>query len=279
MFKILFSLLLSATLFAELIDGIAVLVKKEPITLYEIEKAMQADNLDRKEALELLIRKKLEEQEIQERGISVSGEEVYDEIKRMAMQNNMSVSELYDAMYKIRGLDMETLKQRVREKLLSQKLYSAIAFSSMSQPSEEDAKEYYELHKELFSYYRYYDVVAYTSRSKRELQTKRDNPMFYSPSIKSESATLESDKINPQLKRLLANLEENSFSPILPTPDGHFVSFFLKSRRDKQTLPYAQVSSQVKNMIMQDKREKVLRDYFARAKLNAEIEVLRLTKE
>lgn len=141
--KALLSAVLAAALGAQTVGGIAVLVKEKAITLYDIEQEMRQSKLPRDKTIDLLIRKKLEELEIQERGIQVRQEEVIEDIKAMAAQNNMSVSELYDAMLRVRGVDAEQFKKRIEEKLLGQKLYSAIAYSRLSPPDPADEEAYY----------------------------------------------------------------------------------------------------------------------------------------
>ena len=71
------------------------MVKDQPITLYEITKAMEENNIPQEQAVELLERKKLEEIEIKERHISASKQEIFEDIQRMAEQNKMSIIELY----------------------------------------------------------------------------------------------------------------------------------------------------------------------------------------
>ena len=167
--KTVLSMLVSLSLMAEVYDGVAVVVKDEPITLYEIKEAMALSNVDAQKATDILIRQKLEKLEIKERNINVTSSEVYDDIKEMAARNNMSISDLYDAVRETNGLSSTEFKEKMREKLLSQKLYSSIAYSSLSQPSETEMQEYYEIHKEKFLHPAAFDVVIYDAYEKELL--------------------------------------------------------------------------------------------------------------
>ena len=148
MYKIILLPFLFATvLSAELVNGVSAVVKGEPISVYDVKEEMRLTKMDATIARDILIRKKLEAAEIVERKISVNPTEVYEDIKKTAAANKMSVEQLYDAVRESNGLSSAEFKEKVREKLLSQKLYSAIAYASMEAPDEEKMKEYYELHK------------------------------------------------------------------------------------------------------------------------------------
>ncbi len=278
MFKFLPLLLLTSFAYAQMIDGVAILVKKEPITLYDIEQEMRSTNKELKIAVDTLIRKKLEAQEIKERHIKVDSEEVYKDLRMMAEQNHMTLSQLYTAMLKSRGLSEMELKAKVKEKILNQKLYGAIAFSKMSQPSEEDELAYYKLHTDRYSYSENFSVIIYTSASKEKLQEKIDNPMFYSPEVRSESTELQSAQLNPQLAQLLAKTPLNRFSPIIPAPNKVFMSFFIQKKSPPIITPFEKVRADINAALMQERRQSVLNDYFMRLRMNADIEIIRLDR-
>lgn len=274
--KILLLILCFLSLQAKTIDGVAIMVKDQPITLYEITKAMEENNIPQAQAVDLLERKKLEEIEIKERHITASKQEVFDDIQRMAEQNHMSVIELYQAIQSTQGLSETKLKEKIQEKLLNQKLYNAIAFANLSEPSDEEIQEYYRLHKKEFERPSTYSVIIYQCADKAHLQEKIDNPMFYSPDVTSEERTFETAQINPQLADLLDKTPVNGFTQVLPAPNGGFMSFYLKEKGAVNTQDMASLKPQISNAIMGQKRETILKDYFDRQRLNADIKVIRL---
>jgi uncharacterized protein YqeY len=261
---------------AEIYDGVAVVVKDKAITLLDIKKEMIASNLDAKRASDILIRKKLEEIEVQERKINVSSSEVYDDIKKMAARNGMSISEFYDAVRESNGLSSSELKEKVKEKILSQKLYGAIAYSSIAEPSDSEIKEYYELHKDQYKHPSSFTVIIYDSKDKSRLQEKIDNLMFYAPDISTNEQTLPYDRIPPELASLLEKTALKQFTPIVPNGKGGFMSFYIKSIQEPKNISLDDVKSQVVNAIMAQKREQVLGDYFAKLRHNTDINVIRL---
>lgn len=275
MYKIFLTLILVASLNAEITNGVAIVVKGKAITLYDIKKEMQLSKVSEKEASDILVRKKLEEIETDERKISVSSSEVYDDIKKTAARNNLDINGFYEAVRKSSGLSSSDLKVKIREKLLSQKLYSAIAYSSVQEPSEADIQEYYKLHKTKFEHPKSFSVVVYSSQDSARLQQKINNPMFYAPDIATNEQTLPYERISPELAGLLSRTSKNSFTSIVPDGKGGYMSFYIKDMDETANSSVDDARDQIVNMIMGDTREQVLSDYFARLRDNADIEMIR----
>jgi peptidyl-prolyl cis-trans isomerase SurA len=278
MYKIFLTIILVSTLSAEITDGVAVVVKGSAITLYDIKKEMQTSRADAKAATDILIRKTLEKQEIKERKISVSSGEVYDDIKKTAKRNKLSVGEFYEAVRNSSGLTSEELKEKIKEKLLSQKLYSAIAYSGVSEPTEDEIEAYFKVHKNDFAHPSGFKVVIYQSKSKQRLQEKIDNPMFYSPEISSNEQDLPYDRISPELASMLERTALNTFTAAVPDGKGGYMSFYVKEIDTAKETGLESVRSQIMNMIAAEQREQVLGDYFARLRHNADIKMIRNVK-
>lgn len=276
MVRIFLPILLSVSLFAEMIEGVAVVVKGEPITLYDVKKEMALAKTDAKKASDMLIRKKLEELEIQERKINVTATEVYEEIKLTATRNNLSVDEFYAAVRETNGLSSSELKEKMRERLLSQKLYQSIAYASMSQPSDSEIEEYYRLNKEKFSHPSGFKVMIYGAQSQERLQAKIANPMLYAPDVLTNEQELPYDRISPELASLLAKTPPQSFTPVIPDGKGGFMSFYLQEVLQAKEASFEMQKDAIVNALMAEKREQILGDYFEKLRHNAEIVLVRL---
>jgi len=276
MYKFLVSLLFVASVSAEMVGGIAVVVKDQGITMYEIQQEMRSLKISMKNATDKLIRDKLETAEIKERKITVTSTEVYDDIKETAKRNNMSVNDLYEAALNANGVNSAQMKVKVKKKLLSTKLYSAISYSQVTQPTESEVKDYYETHKKKFLHPASFTAVIYQARDKIALIEKIQNPMFHSPDVRMNEQVLPYDRISPELARLLEKTPINGFTPVIPDGQGGHMSFYIKHIEDAQEGGLESVKFQITNIIMADKREQVLSDYFARLRQNADIKILRM---
>ncbi len=272
----LLCLLMLSGLQGKMVDGVAILVKEKPITLYDVEQMMDKERLPLAKAVDLLIREKLEAMEIKARNIHVSPSEVQDRIAQMAAQNKLTVSQLYDAIWSTQHLSRDAFKKELEKTMLTQKLYTAIAMSALEEPDEAQMREYYRLHPEKFSHSRQFDVVLYESSDKNALQAKVSNPMLNVPGVRSEATQMEYDSINPRLAVMLDKAKTGSFLPVLPNPSGGFVAIYLKSKSMPTMEPYATVMPRIKEAIMSDEREQTLKDYFDRARMNADIKIIRL---
>lgn len=273
---IILSSLLATFLWSSPVGGVAVLVKNSPITLNEIKEEMNRTHASAQQSADALIRKKLEQLEAQERKITVSNSEIDEETARMAGQNNLSKEQFVAAMQNVRGISEKELREKIEENIRGQKLYSAIAFSKMAQPTAQEEADYYELHSTEFSRPESFDVTTYIASSEAELNGKIADPMRHFESIQSKDETIPYAKINPQLGQLLNRIPDGSFGPVLPDGNGKFMAFYMKSKNNVVTEPLDSVRSQIDNMILGDKRNQVLNDYFTRLRLNADIRTLRL---
>lgn len=278
MYKIILVLVLGTLLSAEMINGVSVVVKGEAITIRDVKDEMRLSKVNATTATDILIRKKLEAAEIQERKITVDSSEVYEDIKKIAAANKMSIDEFYDLVRESNGLTSTEFKEKTRERILSQKLYSAIAYSSINIPDEDEMKEYYELHKEEFSRPKAFDVIIYSSQSEEALKKKITAPMFISDEVKVEERELPYDKISPELAKLLEKTEDRNFTPLIVDQKGVHMSFYLKETKMPQKSSYEDMKNQISNTVMGQKREQVLNDYFARLRGNADIQIVREVK-
>ncbi len=278
--QFILSLLFTPILFAEIIGGIAVTVDDEIITLYEIKEEQAITQLNVKQTVDLLIRTKLEMIEAKNRNISVSNLEVLDELKKMAEQNNMSLSQFYEAMNSARHLSESQTKTKTKEKLLKQKLFDAIAMSQMEEATEDEIKEYYNLHLDEYQTPKTIDTMLYSSTNKDALQQKIANPMMNLPGVKTQAQTIEVAKTNPRLAQLLVKTKVGNFTPILPQMNGAgYMAFYIIKKNELNTPALELIRDQMQASIMDKKREQVLSEHFQRMRVNADIKVLRLPEE
>ncbi|MHC3995094.1 peptidylprolyl isomerase [Thiomicrolovo sp. ZZH C-3] len=269
-------ILFTAALYARMVDGVAILVKEEPITLYAITQKMQEGGATQAQAVDALIREKLESQEIAQRDLSISETELQERIKQIAGQNNMTSAQLFDAVWKTEHLSRTAFEAKLKQSMLTQKLYSAIAMANMEEPGDEEMREYYRLHADKFSHPETFEVTVYHAPAQGALKRKMDNPMLMLPDVTMQEASLPYANIEPQLAALLIKTEIGAFTPMLSDPKGGFVSFYIRNKSLPVMQPFETVKMQVQEEMMGDAREQTLKDYFNRARLNAEITVIRL---
>lgn len=274
--NIIITMLFSSTLFANLVGGVSIVVKGEPITLYDIKNEMAITSADAKQASDILIRKKLEEIEMKERKLSVSSTEVFDELKQTAERNNMTINEFYSAVRESNNLSSEQLKEKIKERLLSQKLYQAIAYSAMSQPTDTELEEYFKLNSDKFSHPSGFKVIIYAAKSQERLIEKINNPMLYTPDVGENEQELPYNRIAPELAKMLSDTPLNSFTQIIPDGKGDFMSLYIKEILESTQGSFQAQKENILNEYMGEKREQILGDFFEKLRHNAEITIVRL---
>ena len=190
----------------------------------------------------------------------------------------MNVSQFYQAVFNSNGLTSKELKEKIKQKLLSQKLYSAISYSSLSEPTEDEIKEYFELHKDNFLHPSAFDVIIYKSSNQNQLQAKITNPMLFTPDVEMVEKTLSYKSIPSALAQILSITPVNHFTRIVPESRGVYMSIYLKDIVKQKDITVDDVRNEIVNKIMAEKREVVLSDYFMRLRHNADIKILRDVK-
>ncbi|BCD62972.1 hypothetical protein NitYY0826_C1860 [Nitratiruptor sp. YY08-26] len=275
--KLLVVTFLGSFLLAKMIDGIAILVNNEPITLYEIESTAQKLGLTPRQAIDILIRKKLEDAQIKELGIEVSDFEVEDALDNFARKQGMDIFSLRQAI-ESKGINWEEYKKRFKEQLLRKKLYQKISQMHAKNISESKLKEYYDTHKEEFSIAKKALVRKYISPSKEILERIRQNPLYepQNPILLSKGEELiELDKVNPQFAAMINSLKEGEFSQILPVGDK-FLLLYIKQKEGKEYIPFEEARNFILNRLANQKGTKSVKEYFDRLKASANIKILRL---
>ena len=142
---------------AEPLDGIAAVVNGQAITCYEMRdrvnellKQLRASGAGettkspariRKRALESEVLLLLQRQEAKKLKISVSDEEIERAMAKIEDENGIPAGQLPEIL-KAQGVDIETYKQALRDRLLTGKL-SNLAVRSRLHVSEEAMREYY----------------------------------------------------------------------------------------------------------------------------------------
>ncbi|WP_200762807.1 peptidylprolyl isomerase [Nitrosophilus alvini] len=263
-----------SSLFAGLVDGIAIVVNNEPITMYEIVKTSKILGVNKEKAVDILIQKKLEDAEVKKLGLKVDDFELEKELEKFAAQNSLTLSQLKNII-KQKGLDLEEYKEEFKKRLLKKKLYSKIASAKVSRPEEEEIKRYYDSHIEEFSAPKYVEVVKYMSTSKKALENLVKNPLASIPDVQKEEEKVDLSTVGSQLAFLLTETKEGSFTPIIPVGKDYIV-LFVKKKIDNQPISFEKVKNMVIAKIMEAKKEKAVKEYFEKLRASANIKVYRL---
>ncbi len=140
---------------AERLDAIAAVVNGEAVTCYEVSEAEDAlkkqfeqrgnvtpaDDVLYERALESRVMSTLQKQEAQQLGIHVQAEEVDAAMADVEKRNNLQPGQLIEVL-KAQGIDEQTYRESIAERLLNTRLINLEVRSKLS-ISEEAMREYY----------------------------------------------------------------------------------------------------------------------------------------
>lgn len=276
--KVLTFVTLSATLLfspasAATIDGVSVIINKEPITLYDVFKYSQRFNISKKESLDILVRQKLEDSEIKKLGISVDNFEVDQYIENLAISNNMSQFDFLN-MIRSKNIEVSEYKEDLKKKLQRDKLYKKIISTKMQQMSDGELQAYYNDNLHEFSQASAFDVTIYTSANQQSLAAIQSNPMSAASDVQLQEGRIDAGKTDPQLLTLLNKTSKGKFSSISKS-DSNYVMFFVKEKHNVQSVSFADAKNYIYNKLGEGKEQKAIEEYFEKLKSSANIQVVR----
>ncbi len=258
---------------AGLVDAISIVVDDQPITLYEIYKAQKQRGLTKQQAVEALIKERLKDEELKRLGIHIDDFDVNQEIERIAQKNGMDSLKMRSILAG-RGIDWDTYKQQVKDRLLQERLYEQILSTKIQPPSDKTLKEYYRLHINEFSIPEAIRVIQYSAPTKEALEQVMKNPMAEAPGVTRQPQRLEAQRLNPQLFMMLTRTPKGSFTQILPV-GGQFVTFFVQEFENPKPIPFEKVKQQVYAKWMEQKRKEAIESHFEKLRAAANVRVLR----
>lgn len=274
MYKLFLSLIIGSSLtYAAMVNGIALTVNDEPITLYDIDKTMSVNNVGKNEAVSYLIDKILYDQVVKENNISADIFDVNDYIEKLASANGMDIY-AFKSIVKQKYPDYSIFEEEAKDSVIRQKLVQKIVKGQLTIATQEDMELYYEKNKNNFQTAKSFEVIQYTSKNKAALLETLRNPMTVSADVQRAPLTLNSETLQGQMQFLLNETKVNSFTPIF-TANKQFVSLFIQKKDGSIALPFESVKAKIFNDIMSTREKKYLKDYFEKEKLTADIKIVR----
>ncbi len=258
---------------AKTIDGVAIKVNGNIITMYEIEKIQNENKISKKEAIDLIIRNKLKENEIKRLGIIIDDKRLNDEINNIASSNNITRDELIKAL-KAQGIDFQNYKNDLKEHLANRDLMQKVLQTNTNLTSDEDLKKYYDANPSLFTFPTIIKVTSYTSTSDEALQRFLSNPLIINSSIQSKDEEINIRNLPPQIVNIFLNTPDKKFTPILNSGNTLIV-FFIKEKTNKELIPFDDIKSNVMQKYAEAKESDLLNEYFNKIKASTNIEYIR----
>jgi len=265
--RIIFIFLVCLSLNAKIIDKVVASVNGEPITSYDIQKVSQNFKMSPNEAINYLIDQKLIKSEIKQRGISIDDYEINEAMDKIARRNRLTLFEFKNILLQ-RG-EYNKFKEKIKNDLLKQKLFASIVNSKLKITSNE-IKNYYNSHKNEFSIFDTIQVVKYSSKTPENLKYLFKNPFFNNKNILSETKIYKWNELPLDKLYLFKNTKVGQYTPII-NEGLEYSTYYISNKKGTVFLPFEKVKNIVANKLIEEKRNKILKEYFDRVKNRADI--------
>lgn len=263
----------SSLAYAGLVNGVSVVVDNEPITLYEVYKVSQQLNIDKRKALDLLVRQRLEESQIKQLGISANTFEVDARIENLATQNGISPYE-FTQLLKSKKVDIKDYKEELEKKIKQEKLFQRIFANKVDPVDSADIKRYYEKNQDEFTQADAFDVTTYKAPNRELLERVIAAPMSVVPGVTLTQESLEQSQLNPKVAYFLNQTKTGEFTPVLTMQDGA-ITYLVSAKKNPQVLPLEKVQQAIEGRLADVARQEAITNYFEKLKAKANIVVLR----
>ncbi|MGM0520452.1 MAG: peptidylprolyl isomerase [Campylobacterota bacterium] len=274
MYKFLISLLLGSTLsFASVVNGIALTVNEEPITLYDIKKSMSKHGISKGEAVNKLVDEILYEQLVKQNNITADVLEVNSHIEKLAASKGMDVYS-FKSIVRQQFASYEDFEKQAKDAVIREKLISKVVQGNIKVATTEDMKLYYENNIDEFKAPKTVEVTQYSSKNRQELQKTQKNPMFVSNRVTKNEISLDTKRLNPKMLYILNQTKKGQFTPIF-TANSAYNTLYIKDKIGVTNLEFETVKEQIFREIMTAREKNFLKDLFEKERLTADIKIKR----
>ena len=274
MHKIFLSLIfLSVYSLAGLINAVAVKINNDVITLFDIDQIVLEKNISKNNAVTYLIDKALFAQEIKKQNISVDIFDTNKYLEKLAAANGMDLYN-FKSLIKQKYKNQSIFDDEIKERILKEKLTQSLLRGNLTVATQEDMKLYYDNNQNQYQSSVSYEVIQYASKNRRALLLTKKNPMALIKELKKKEVTLENSKLSSQIKFILNETKAGEYTSIF-TANKHYVMLYIKKKNGLKTQNFEEVKSLIFNQIMSEREKRFLDEHFKKARITANIEVIR----
>jgi hypothetical protein len=155
--------------------------------------------------------------------------------------------------------------------LLKQKLFSQV-INSQLRVTPQEVKNFYKNNQNKFSIFKTIQVTEYMANNPELLKQIEKNPLINNPQIIQKTEVLNSNNLPLRFLFLFKNTKVGQFTPII-NQGTYYATFYVENKSGKTVLPFDKVKNYVEEMLIQQKRNQILNDYFAKLRNQANIKI------
>lgn len=262
-------LFFTAFIHAEIVNGIAIIVEGEAITTSEIRTLQQKSGLSKEKTIDLLIQDRLQKVAMKE--IKVTENAIDEKIKKIASLNNLSLKEMQKRL-KESGMTWAKYRSSIKENLKKEKFFKSKISTTVPSPSEDELRAYYKKHPKEFVVPEKIALIEYSAKNEKAVNTFLKTAS--EKGIKSRSLTKRTKDMNPTLFGMFLQTPDGSFTRTMNAGDK-YICYKVLSKEGRTTLSFDAAKNAVSAKWRREQQNRVIKDYFEKMKINANIQVIR----
>jgi len=262
-------LVLTSITSAKMVDGIALIVEGEAITTAEIHTLQTQMSMTKSQAIDLLIRDRL--QKIAMKDISISETDVDKKIEEIAAKNNLSIPQMQKILQN-QGTSWVQYRQSIRDGLKKSKFYQDVIVSTTPDPTDDELKLFYKNHKKEFTMPKRINMIEYSAKSKSDMDAFfKTHKRSY---VSSKSISKNTQKTDAALLAMLLSIPNGSYSKPI-NAGNQYIVYKMVSKQGKVSIPLETAKNIVIQAWKQAQQAQALEDYFQKIRTRADVQILR----
>lgn len=254
------------------LNGVAATVNNEPITDYDVELVVKRMNITPNEALNVLIRDKLELSQIKELGLGASESEINEELSQIAKQNGYSDLASYAQVLSHKAGALAKLREQAKENLARGKLYDFIISQPNDNITRANAMRFYEQNRGMFTRFSSAKVIRYTAKSGAILERVKARGL--ASGVTTTAMSIYPGSADNRVLNLIARANIGDFTPIVREGDS-YAMYKVNSKENPQVVAFEEVEQNVATMMAEQEKEVLIADYFNKLRAKANIEIIK----
>lgn len=257
---------------AKYINGISAIVDGEIITDYDIQKLIDALKISPSQALNILIRQKLEDAQIKAMEINPSEIEINAQMSQIGAHSGFKDWSEFEKALKNQGVNINDFRAQVKNNIALEKLYSNITNRPNANITQENARRFYQNNKSLFSRFINATITQYSSQNAQDLENLKAKKPNNALSAKAQKISATST--DARLVELVAKTKIGDFTPIIPQ-GGFYVMFKINDKDGIYTPNFEDIEENVAQAMIAQEKEAMIEDYFNKLRVSANIQIIK----
>ncbi len=257
---------------AKYINGISAIIDGEIITDYDIQKLIDTLKISPSQALNILIRQKLEDAQIKAMEINPSEIEINAQMSQIGAHSGFKDWSEFEKALKNQGVNINDFRAQVKNNIALEKLYSNITNRPNANITQENARRFYQNNKSLFSRFINATITQYSSQNAQDLENLKAKKPNNALSAKAQKISATST--DARLVELVANTKIGDFTPIIPQ-GGFYVMFKINDKDGIYTPNFEDIEENVAQAMIAQEKEAMIEDYFNKLRVSANIQIIK----